>query len=136
MSRWRIPLFALAVFVCALSSASDDDYFPPGDVQGGWRTCKTAAEVRKVAGIDVKKLDAAFEYASRTSQHGGLLVARHGWLVYERYYGRGNREALPDMASVGKSLTSIACGIMLAEKHEQVPEGLVAFLRLPGLGPS
>jgi CubicO group peptidase (beta-lactamase class C family) len=124
MPRWRIPLLALAVFVCALSSASDDDYFPPGDSQGGWRTCKTAAEVRKVGGIDVKKLDAAFEYASRTSQHGGLLVARHGWLSYERYYGRGNREALPDMASVGKSLTSIACGIMLAEKHEQVPEGL------------
>ena len=28
------------------------------------------------------------------------------------------------MASVGKAYTSIACGIMLKEKHDQIPEGL------------
>src|SRR5205085_1626601 len=66
----------------------------------------------------------AFEYASRSSPHGGLLVVRHGYLAYERYYGRGHREAIPTMASVGKAFTSIACGIMLREKHEQIPLGL------------
>ena len=44
--------------------------------------------------------------------------------MYEKYYGKGNREALPAMASVGKAYTSIACGIMLSEKHDQIPEGL------------
>jgi CubicO group peptidase (beta-lactamase class C family) len=53
-----------------------------------------------------------------------LLVVRHGWLVYERYYGRGNREANPASASVGKAYVSIASGIMLAEKKTQIPEGL------------
>ena len=71
-----------------------------------------------------RKLDYAFEYASRSSQHGGLLVVRHGYLVYEKYYGKGNREALPAEASVGKAYTSIACGIMLKEKHDQIPDGL------------
>ena len=51
-------------------------------------------------------------------------MARHGYLVFEKYYGKGNREALPAMASVGKAYTSIACGIMLKEKHDQIPEGL------------
>ncbi len=74
--------------------------------------------------MDLQKLDWAFDYAPRSSQHGGLLVARHGYLVYEKYYGKGNREALPAMASVGKAYTSIACGIMLKEKHDQIPEGL------------
>ena len=101
-----------------------EDYFPKPDSAGGWRTLKDAAAIRKTAGMDVKKLDQAFEYASRSSQHGGLLVVRHGWLVYERYYGRGNREANPATASVGKAYTSIACGIMLAEKKAQIPEGL------------
>src|SRR5207237_8063444 len=101
-----------------------DDYFPPPDAQGGWRTLKNAAEIRKVAGMDLHKLDQAFEYASRSSQHGGLLVVRHGWLVYEKYYGKGDRDANPAMASVGKAYTSIACGIMLHEKGDHIPEGL------------
>jgi CubicO group peptidase (beta-lactamase class C family) len=92
------------------------DYFPPPDAQGGWRT--------GAAGMDRARLDQAFEYASRTSQHGGLLVVRHGYLVYERYYGRGNREAIPTMASVGKAFTSISCGIMLNEFRGKMPDGL------------
>ena len=104
--------------------ATADDYFPPPDSAGGWRTLKDAAQIRKTAGMDIHKLDQAFEYAQRSSPHGGLLIVRHGWLVYERYYGKGNREAIPTTASVGKAFTSIACGIMLAEKHDEIPEGL------------
>jgi CubicO group peptidase (beta-lactamase class C family) len=101
-----------------------DEYFPPPDSAGGWRTLKDAAQIRKVVGMDLKKLDEAFEYAQRSSQHGGLLIARHGWLVYERYYGKGNRDAIPATASVGKAFTSIACGIMLRDSRDQIPEGL------------
>jgi CubicO group peptidase (beta-lactamase class C family) len=117
-------MLSAASFACGAGPATDDAYFPPPDSQGGWRSAKDAAQVRAVAGMDLNKLEEAFEYASRTSQHGGLLVARHGWLVFEKYYGRGNREAIPTMASVGKAYTSIACGIMLAEKREQIPDGL------------
>ena len=109
--RHSIPaLLAVAV------SAFGEDYFPKPDSAGGWRTLKDAAAIKKTAGMDLKKLDQAFEYASRSSQHGGLLVVRHGWLVYERYYGRGNREAIPATASVGKAYTSIASGIMLEQR--------------------
>src|SRR5262245_30833988 len=122
--RRRFVSFSFLLLLAASAAAPAEDYFPPGDTRGGWRTLADPARIHKVAGIDVRKLDAAFDYASRTSQHGGLLVARHGWLVYERYYGRGNREALPDMASIGKALTSIACGIMLSEKRAEIPDGL------------
>jgi len=123
--RWRIVLIAL-VFIAVAAPAHADEaaYFPPPDAAGGWRTPKDAAQALDVGGVDKAKLDYAFDYASRTSPHGGLLVARHGWLVYERYYGRGNREAIPTMASVGKAYTSMACGIMLREKRDQIPDGL------------
>ena len=49
---------------------------------------------------------------------------RHGHLVYERYFGRGNREALPELASCGKAFTSVAVGIMLKEKADMIPNGL------------
>ena len=74
--------------------------------------------------MDSARLDAAFAYAQRTSQHGGLLAVRHGWLAYEKYYGKGSGDANPAMASVGKAYTSIACGIMLHEKQNEIPDVL------------
>jgi CubicO group peptidase (beta-lactamase class C family) len=118
----NIPRFVL--LLSTFGSIYGQDYFPPPDSGGGWRTLRDAAQIRKAAGMDLTKLDYAFDYASRSSQHGGLVVVRHGFLVYEKYYGKGNREATPAMASVGKAYTSIACGIMLEEKHAQIPEGL------------
>jgi CubicO group peptidase (beta-lactamase class C family) len=122
-----MKLTIAACFLCAaipFAGICADTYFPPPDTQGGWRSLKDAAQVRKTGGMDPVKLDYAFEYVSRTSQHGGLLVVRHGYLVYEKYYGRGNREALPAEASVGKAYTSIACGVVLKEKHAEIPDGL------------
>src|SRR5215468_4822833 len=118
---WILPAFAALA-----ATIPSENYYPPPDSHGGWRSLIKASDekLRATAGIDRKKLDAAFDYAQTTSQHGGLLVVRHGWLVYERYYGRGNREANPATASVGKAYTGIACGIMLAEKKAQIPEGL------------
>src|SRR5579863_7320889 len=120
LTRRLVIISALAAAACGA------DYFPPPDSAGGWRslTGATDKKLAKTGGMDRRKLDAAFDYAQTTSQHGGLLVVRHGWLVYERYYGRGNREANPDMASVGKAFTSISCGIMLKEKHALIPNGL------------
>src|SRR6266540_1163826 len=100
------------------------DYFPPPDSQGGWRTLQDAKSIRKLAGMDLARLDQAFEFTQRCSQNGGLLVVRHGYLVYEKYYGRAQRNSLPDMASTGKAFTSIACGVMLNEFREKIPDGL------------
>lgn len=82
------------------------------------------AAIRKKAGMRLDRLNQAFEFTQRCSQSGGLLVVRHGYLVYEKYYGRAHRNANPDMASTGKAFTSIACGIMLQEFRSAIPEGL------------
>ncbi len=126
-----MKIFTHSAHICLLTAlclphalGAKDDYFPPSDKDGGWRTLTDAAKIRKVAGIDLKRLDQAFEFEKETSQHGGLVVVRHGYLVYEKYFGKGNREAHPDMASIGKAFTSISCGIMLKEKQQQIPEGL------------
>jgi len=120
----QVVLCFLAVCSLPMESAERGDYFPPPDKEGGWRTLTDSGSVRKLAGMDLNRLDQAFEFEKETSQHGGLVVVRHGYLVYEKYFGRGNREAHPDMASIGKAYTSISCGIMLKEKHDQIPDGL------------
>ena len=120
----RAVRFAAALLICLKAGgtrANAADYFPPSDSKGGWRTLTDAASIRKRAGMDLARLDQAFAYTSRCSQNGGLLVVRHGYLVYEKYFGRAQRNVNPDMASTGKAYTSIACGIMLHEFHDKYP---------------
>jgi CubicO group peptidase (beta-lactamase class C family) len=119
------PFICLALLTgMQLTYSADGTYFPPPDKDGGWRKLTDAAKIRAVAGMDLNRLDQAFEFEKETSQHGGLIVVRHGYLVYEKYFGKADRESHPDMASIGKAFTSISCGIMLKEKHDQIPEGL------------
>jgi CubicO group peptidase (beta-lactamase class C family) len=117
-------LAAILVLPIAGQAGRAADYFPPPDSEGGWREARSAAQIRKRAGLDVAQLDRAFDFTQRCSQNGGLLVVRHGYLAYERYFGRAFRNANPDMASTGKAVTSIACGIMLKEFHDKIPDGL------------
>src|SRR5689334_528930 len=117
-----VSLILLTTVLSPLAHA--DDYFPPPDAQGGWRTLTDPADIRDKAGMTPARLDAAFDFTSRCSQNGGLLVVRHGYLVFEKYFGRASRNANPDMASTGKAFTSIACGIMLQEFHDKIPDGL------------
>jgi CubicO group peptidase (beta-lactamase class C family) len=118
------PFLGLAMAAALQIPAFAADYFPPPDSAGGWRTLKTPEEIRKTAGMDPALLDAAYTVTERSTGNGGLLVVRHGYLVFEKYFGRASRNANPDMASTGKAFTSIACGIMLHEFHDKIPDGL------------
>src|ERR1035438_10385134 len=119
-----LPIAVPFLNMATPSATSESPYFPRSDAQGGWRTLEQASEIRKLTGMDKDRLDEAFQYVQTTSQHGGLLVVRNGYLVYEKYVGRGNREANPNMYSIGKTFTSVACGIMLAENRDRFPDGL------------
>lgn len=128
MLSHRLSISSLVLCTGALVFAplapAEEDYFPPPDSQGGWRTLKTTEEIRDKAGMDLAKLEQAYAFTERCSQNGGLLVVRKGYLVFEKYFGRAHRNANPDMASTGKAYTSIACGIMLNEFKDKIPDGL------------
>jgi CubicO group peptidase (beta-lactamase class C family) len=121
LAQWTT---VLVLTLWAVSTVRAGDYFPPPDSEGGWRAVHDAGQIRKRAGLDLPQLERAFDFTQRCSQNGGLLVVRHGYLAYERYFGRAFRNANPDMASTGKAVTSIACGIMLKEFHDKIPDGL------------
>lgn len=126
MNARVFPICALlaAVALGSPAGAKPDDYFPPPDSRGGWRTLNDADSVRRLAGMSLPRLQDAFDFTQRCTPNGGLVVVRHGYLVLEKYFGRAQRNANPDMASTGKAYTSIACGIMLREFKEKIPAGL------------
>ena len=100
--RMRICLASL-LLLFASPRQGDRDYVPPPDSAGGWRTLKDAATIKESAGMDLRKLDQAWEQTQRCTQNAGLIVVRRGYLVYEKYAGRAFRDANPDMASCGKA---------------------------------
>ena len=126
--RPLVLFFSLLIIAgCADQSGSSgrkNTYFPPSDSLGGWRSLTDSKQILRKTGIDKAKLDEAFDYVRTTTRNGGLLVVRHGWLVYENYFGKGQRDATPNLASCGKSFTSISVGILMSERPELFPEGL------------
>jgi CubicO group peptidase (beta-lactamase class C family) len=119
-----LPLAIPFLNMTARAGVNESRHFPPADTQGGWRTADKGALTRVVGGLEKTHLDDAFDYVKTTCRHGGLLVLRHGCLVYEKYFGRASREAHPNMHSIGKMLTSVSCGIMLSEHEGRFPDGL------------
>jgi CubicO group peptidase (beta-lactamase class C family) len=89
------------------------DYAPPPDSAGGWRR-----------NLDARRFESVFDYLQSTTKHGGLAVVQRGWFVYERYFGLGHAQAAPNSASVGKSFTSIAMGILLGRRRDHFRQGL------------
>jgi CubicO group peptidase (beta-lactamase class C family) len=125
----RLTIFSIVLLLIArcgsdTSTSGGDIYFPPSDSLGGWRYLTDANQILLKTGIDRTKLDDAFNYVRTTTRNGGLLVIRHGWLVYENYFGKGQRDATPNLASCGKSFTSVSVGILMSEHPELFPDGL------------
>lgn len=121
---------------CSQSGAEPRTYFPDPDDLGGWRTCFDEAAMLRTAGIERSMLDRAFELVKKTSKNGGLLVLRNGWLVYEEYFGLADRDAIPNLGSVGKSFTSLAVGILMAERPDLFPAGLDQRIFTPDYFPA
>jgi CubicO group peptidase (beta-lactamase class C family) len=143
-----LPLFAFLSAPATLLHSADvsdnraprnpdsaENYFPPPDSSGGWRVATNQIQAREYAGVDLPKINQAWNFTQRCTQNGGLLVVSKGWLVFENYFGRASRNANPDMASTGKAYTSIACGIMLSEFREKLPDGLNTKVFTPAFLP-
>jgi CubicO group peptidase (beta-lactamase class C family) len=117
-------LFQAVTIIAADSRDTVAQYFPPPDSKGGWRSATNSVQARERASMSLPRLEQTWDFTQRCTQNGGLLVVRNGWLVFERYFGRASRNANPDMASTGKAYCSIACGIMLDEFRQKIPQGL------------
>jgi CubicO group peptidase (beta-lactamase class C family) len=79
------------------------------DLSGPW-TRATPAE----AGIDATLLAQAVSVATTASRRRSLLVARHGRLVLEQYFGGADSATRVDVRSVTKSVVSSLVGIAIA----------------------
>jgi CubicO group peptidase (beta-lactamase class C family) len=105
----------------AATSASLPSYRPPPAVGDGWDVARADAE-----GLSVDKLT-AMERAIRAGDFPKLtsvVIARHGKLVHEAYFGETDRASLHDTRSVTKTVTGMLLGIA-------IDKGLVSSVDVP-----
>lgn len=124
------------VIITVANGQRNTNYFPPPDKEGGWRSLSDPTELQTKAGMQKSKLDEAFAYVQGSTKNGGLIVLRRGWLVYERYFGKGHRDALCNTGSCGKSFTSIAMGILMQDRADLFPQGLAQKVYTPNYFPA
>jgi len=104
---WLAGLLALALVAClSAGGGRPRDYWPTR----GWRESEPSAQ-----GLDPQVLEglAAF-ITGNLPLTSSLLVVRHGYIVYERYF-QGDRDTPRPLWSVTKSVLSTLVGIALAE---------------------
>ena len=87
--------------------AGQRDYWPTA----GWRTAPPAR-----VGMDPKVLAVLDTNVAYHPQLRSLLVVRHGYLVYERYWN-GDAHSGQEAFSVTKSFTAALVGIALGDHH-------------------
>ena len=107
---------AMAVFLFAgMTSAKNISKLPARDY---WPTkeWRKAAPERK--GLDARVLKKMNPFIkTERPQIRGVLIVRHGYLVYERYFNDFARENKQNTSSVTKSITSALVGIALRQGY-------------------
>src|SRR5262249_60875996 len=83
---------------------------PPVDLSLPWVSAAPAD-----VGMDAQGLAAAAAQAAAIPRQRSLLVARHGRLVLERYFGGANADTLFDVRSVTKTVVGALTGIAIRD---------------------
>lgn len=90
--------------------------YPPPEGEGGWLCAQTPDEVRELAGLDPSALDIAALDQQRSfgGDSWAMCIVRHGILAAELTSLTGSGITRFDVASVTKSFTSLAFGMVFA----------------------
>jgi CubicO group peptidase (beta-lactamase class C family) len=90
---------------------------------GGWKTSTPAEQGLNAATIAM--MDA---HARTVLPHlRSLLIARHGYLVFEGYYNGGKRDELQNIQSITKSVTSALVGIAIKQGKIGLDQKVIEF---------
>ncbi|MBM3882177.1 MAG: serine hydrolase [Verrucomicrobia bacterium] len=113
--------FSVGIQVYGQSPANASVYYPPPESQGGWRKLQTADDIRRIGGMDPRKLDELREWLLQSDKRAfAATVIRHGWIVFEVERGNSAKTDARRVASVSKAI----CATVLAIASEQSKQGL------------
>jgi CubicO group peptidase (beta-lactamase class C family) len=81
--------------------------------------------------LDAPALQAAADYAGAHHSQA-LIVSRHGYLVFEKYWQGTNLDTVIDSRGLGRVVAALAVGIALSDRKIGWPDEPISYL-VPGL---
>jgi CubicO group peptidase (beta-lactamase class C family) len=100
--------------------ASDRNYFPPPESQGGWRRLTTPGEIERLAGVDSGKLEELHQWLLKSDDRDfAAIVIRHGYIVLQVERGNSSVTDSRRVASVSKAV----CATVLAVASDWSQQG-------------
>ncbi len=113
-------LLSLLLTLICMNVYAAQDYFPPLESQGGWRKLKDPDSIRRIAGMDPKKLEALSDWLRRSDDRNfAAVVIRRGYIVLEE---ERNNSAISNATRVA-SCSKAVCATVLAIASEQSQGG-------------
>src|SRR5262249_2474608 len=101
-------------------------YTPRATVEGGNRP-PPPRESPASEQLDVAALQAAPDYAGK-QQSRALIVTRHGYIVFERYWQGSNLDTVVESPGLGRLLAALAAGAAISERRIGWPDEPLGYL--------
>jgi CubicO group peptidase (beta-lactamase class C family) len=127
----REPLFFQRYFTALVVGPFNPPlwYYEPKERIGGGAGSPLPRATPEDAGIDREAFERAAQYAAPRNTHA-LLVARHGHLVFEHYWGGTDFDTLESAHSFNKTIVALAVGIALGEHRiRSIDEPAADYIR-------
>jgi CubicO group peptidase (beta-lactamase class C family) len=98
------------------TSDEQEDYFPPPESKGGWRSLSDRADIRRLAGMDPDKLTELRDWLLKSDRRKfAAVVVRRGYIVLEVERDRSSRTDTGNVKSCAKAICATALAIASAE---------------------
>src|SRR5262245_55566108 len=118
LTKSLCTLLVLLMLTTVIATA--EDYFPPPESKGGWRTLDNPEAIRRQAGIDGSRLNQFKEWLLESDDRNfAAVVIRNGYIVIEVERGNSAKTNSERVASVSKAI----CATVLAIASEQSQQG-------------
>jgi CubicO group peptidase (beta-lactamase class C family) len=125
----REPLYwlrRLNVPVHASGELRQSSYTPRVVVQGGNQP-PAPRESPAAEQLDAAALQAAADYAER-QQSRSLIVTRHGYIVFEKYWQGSNLDTVVESAGLGRVVAALATGVAISDRKIGWPDEPIGYL--------
>jgi CubicO group peptidase (beta-lactamase class C family) len=77
--------------------------------------------------LDAAALQAAADYAER-QQSRSLIVTRHGYIVFEKYWQGSNLDTVVESAGLGRVVAALATGVAISDRKIGWPDEPIGYL--------
>jgi CubicO group peptidase (beta-lactamase class C family) len=103
----------------------ESSYTPRAIVRGGNQP-PAPRENPEAEQLDVAALQSAAEYAEKQKSRA-LIVTRHGYIVFERYWQGSNLDTMVDSQGLGRVLAALATGAAISDRKIGWPDEPLSY---------